>query len=367
MVPGVGAISFRKLLNIFESPEQVFAAPEYRLKAIPGLAEKTIRNILHFGFPDYVKKELEALEREQVHLLTWDDPDYPEQLRNIFDPPPVLYIKGRLPHSHELMIAVVGSRKSSTYGRGVAENLCRELSVKGITVVSGMARGIDSAAHWGTLKAGGQTVAVLGCGVNVIYPPENARLYYEILERGVIISEFPMSAKPDRGNFPARNRIISGMSLGTVVVEAGLRSGALITADMALEQGRDVFAVPGNINSACSQGTNRLIKQGASLAEHADDVLNALPVEISREIQKDLQQELEFASEKPSPQPAAAEIASLEGHEKSVFELLGQEPLHIDEISTQTQLPSGTISATLIMLEMKNLIRQNAGKMFSRR
>lgn len=367
MVPGVGAISFRKLLNAFESPEQVFAAPEYRLKAVPGLPEKTVRNILHFGFPDCVKKELEMLEREQAHILTWDDPNYPDQLRNIFDPPPVLYAKGRLPHSHELMIAVVGSRKSSTYGRNVAENLCRELSLKGMTVVSGMARGIDSAAHRGTLKAGGQTIAVLGCGVNVIYPPENIRLYHEILEHGAILSELPMSAKPDRGNFPARNRIISGMSLGTVVVEAGLRSGALITADMALEQGRDVFAVPGNITSACSQGTNRLLKQGAALVEHADDVLNALPVEISREIRKDLQQELGFVSENLASRTDTAVTATLEGAEKLVFESLGQEPLHIDELCSRTSLPSGTISATLIMLEMKDLVHQGAGKMFSRR
>ena len=368
MVPGVGAISFRKLINAFESPEQVLAASEYRLKAVPGLAEKTVRNILHFGWPDSVKKELEALDREQVQLLTWDDPHYPDLLRHIFDPPPLLYVKGRLPHAYEIMIAVVGSRKSSTYGRNVAESLSRELSLKGVTIVSGMARGIDSAAHRGALKAGGQTIAVLGCGINVVYPPENIRLYHEILECGAIISELPISAKPDRGNFPARNRIISGMSLGTVVVEAGLRSGALITADMALEQGREVFAVPGNINSACSQGTNRLLKQGATLVEHADDVLNALPIEISRKIHKDLQQELNFTSTARdcSPQAAATDISPLEGHEKTVFEQIGQEPLHIDEISSRSRLPSGTISATLIMLEMKNLIRQHAGKMFSR-
>jgi DNA processing protein len=369
MVPGVGAISFRKLLNAFESPEQVFAASESSLKAVPGLAEKTIRNILRFGFPDSVKKELDAIERERVHLLTLDDSNYPEQLRNIFDPPPVLYVKGRLPRPHEVMIAVVGSRKSSTYGRNVAESLCRELSLKGVTLVSGMARGIDSAAHRGTLKADGETIAVLGCGVNIIYPPENSRLYHEILERGAIISELSISAKPDRGNFPARNRIISGMSMGTVVVEAGLRSGALITADMALEQGRDVFAVPGNINSACSQGTNRLLKQGAELVEHADDVLNALPVEICQECHQKLQEELDFSSA-PTNRASPAqdtEIASLHDHEKLVFQQLGQEPLHIDDIGVRTHLPSATVSASLIVLEMKNLIRQSAGKMFSRR
>jgi DNA processing protein len=236
--------------------------------------------------------------------------------------------------------------------------LCREFALKGVTVISGMARGIDSRAHRGSLKAGGRTIAVLGCGVDVIYPPENAQLYHEIVEQGVVISEFPMSTKPDRGNFPARNRLISGMSLGTVVVEAGIRSGALITADMALEQGRDVFAVPGNISSASSKGTNRLIKQGATLIEHADDVLNALPLEISQELQG-RQQELLFEQKHPS-------LPALTQDEQHLLNCIEQQPLHIDEITVRSHLPSGRVSALLLMLEMKNVIRQNAGKMFFR-
>ncbi len=360
-------MSFRKLLTAFESPENVFAASESSLKSIPGLSEKTIGNILHFAFPDSVKKELDAIDREQVNVLTWDDSTYPALLRNIFDPPPVLYVKGRLAPAHDVTVSVVGSRKSSTYGRTVAESLCRELSVKGVTIISGMARGIDSAAHRGALQAGGVTIAVLGCGVNVVYPPENSRLYHAILERGSVISELPISAKPDRRNFPARNRIISGMSLGTVVVEAGLKSGALITADMALDQGRDVFAVPGNINSVCSQGTNWLLKQGAALVDCADDVLSACSPDLSREVHQDLQEAMQFS---PAPASRASvthdtETASLSSQETLVLRELGQEPLHIDEIGLRTQLSSAAVSSSLILLEMKNLIRQSAGKMFS--
>ena len=358
MVPGVGAITYRKLLNVFVTPEQVFSASYQDLIRIPGISDKMAGAILHFDFPDQMKQILEDIDKYQVRVITFDDGDYPHSLRTIFDPPPIIYLKGTPLQSHEIFVAVVGSRRASTYGRTVAEQLCRELAVKGVTVVSGMARGIDSAAHRGALQGGGRTVAVLGCGVNVIYPPENQRLYHEILEHGTVLSEYPLHTRPDRGNFPARNRIISGMSLGTVVVEAGARSGALITADTALEQGRDVFAVPGNITSASSQGANRLIKQGAMLIEHADDVLNALPLEISREIGL-LQPELPFEKKEPV-------LPSLSQEEQHILACLESQPLHIDEITVRSQLPSGKVSATLMMLEMKNLIRQMTGKMFLR-
>ncbi len=365
MVPGVGTMTYRKLLNTFVTPEQVFSASRHLLRSVPGIAEKTVANILNFEWSDRIKRELEAIEKARVQVVTWQDSQYPERLKRIFDPPPILYVKGNDLEAHELMLAVVGSRKASTYGRTVAENLCREFAVKGLSVVSGMARGIDSAVHRGTLKAGGRTVAVLGCGIDVIYPPENTRLYHEIAEKGSLVSELPMAAKPDRGNFPARNRIISGMSLGTVVVEAGARSGALITADMALEQGRDVFAVPGNITSASSRGTNRLIKQGAALVEHADDVLNAIPLELSRDLQHHLQEEFSF-HHSSSPEQPDSSPSDLSEHEQCVFELIEQQPIHIDEITVRSKLPSGTVSAILMMLEMKSLIRQLAGKMFLR-
>ncbi len=366
MVPGVGAITYRKLLNAFQTPEGVFSAPPHLLRAIPGIHEKAVNHILRFEVTASLEKEFMEIEKHHVHVITWDDDEYPEQLKMIFDPPPLLYVKGNVFQSYEVMISVVGSRKASTYGRTVCEHLCREFAVKGMSVVSGMARGIDSAAHRGTLKANGRTIAVLGCGVDVIYPPENARLYDQILEKGAIISELPMSTKPDRGNFPARNRIISGMSLATVVVEAGGQSGALITADMALEQGRDVFAVPGNITSASSKGTNRLIKQGAALIEHADDVLNAIPLELSREIQQGLQQEFSPRPTRSAEQPGTLSLPPLTPTEQQVFDVIEQQPLHIDQIIVRTDLPSGTVSATLMMLEMKNVIRQISGKMFLR-
>jgi len=357
MVPGVGPMTYRKLLNAFGNPEQVFSVSPHLLQTIPGISDKAVQNIVNFGFPDRVQKELDAIAKQQIGIITWEDPEYPGQLKAIFDPPPVIYLKGNGFQPHEIMVAVVGSRKASTYGRVTAEKICSELALKGITVVSGMARGIDSAAHQGALKAGGRTIAVMGCGVDVVYPPENTRLYAEIVEKGAVISEFPMHTKPDRGNFPARNRIISGMSLGTVIVEAGAQSGALITADTALEQGREVFAVPGNINSASSRGTNRLIKQGAVLIEHADDILHELSLAITHEL-KDLQPELPFV-EKKSP-PALSE------DEQRIYTLLTNQPTHIDELTVRSQLPSGTVSAILMMLEMKNAIRQLAGKMFVR-
>jgi DNA processing protein len=357
MVPGVGAITYRKLLNAFGSPEHVFSASPSLLKRIPGISDKLVRNILNFGFPERVKQELESIAKHQVRIITWAEPDYPEKLKEIFDPPPLLYLKGNHFQPHEIIIAVVGSRKASTYGRTTAEKICSELALKGITVVSGMARGIDSAAHRGALKAGGRTIAVMGCGVDVVYPPENTQLYDEIVEKGAVISEFPMHTKPDRGNFPARNRIISGISLGAVIVEAGLQSGALITADTALEQGREVFAVPGNITSASSRGTNRLIKQGAVLIERADDILHELSLAITYEL-KDLQPELPLEEKKSPP--------SLTQDEQRIYELIDNHPIHIDELTVRSQLPSGTVSAILMMLEMKNVIRQLAGKMFVR-
>lgn len=358
MVPGVGPITYRKLLNHFGTPEHVFSASMAALQAVPGVREPAARAIVDFAWSDRIHRELDALHAQQIQLLTWDDGGYPPRLRTIFDPPPVLYVKGCLDLLDGIAIALVGSRRASSYGRAVAEKLGQELAEKGVCVVSGMARGIDSAAHAGALRCGGSTVAVLGCGVDVVYPPENTRLYAQIAERGALLSEFPLRSAPDRGNFPARNRIISGLSLGTVVIEAGRQSGALITADMALDQGRDVFAVPGNITSNTSRGTHRLIKQGAHLVEEADDILQALSVEIGQQIS---------ATQPQLPlQPPAAPPPALTADEQRLYELLSTEPLHIDTLTLQSRLPSGTVSATLMMLEMKGVIKQQAGQMFVR-
>jgi len=364
MVSGVGSITYRKLLNVFQDPQEVFSASPSCFHSIPGIAEKTIANIIQFDVERAVQQEFDAITANGVHIVTWNDDEYPAALKNIFDPPPILYVKGQRLHTHDVMVAIVGSRKSSTYGRTVAEQLATQFALKGVSIVSGMARGIDSAAHRGAIRAGGQTIAVLGCGVDVVYPPEHAELYQEIAEKGTLLSELPMATMPDRRNFPARNRIISGLSLATVVVEAGEQSGALITADMALEQGRDVFAVPGNINSGSSKGTNRLIKQGAALIEHADDVLHAISSEIRRELDQDAQPELPLVATQTRISPAFP--FALTPQEEQIFSIIPTEPVHIDEIAIQSQMPSGSVSATLMMLEMKNLIRQLAGKMFVR-
>lgn len=358
MVPGVGPITYRKLLNHFSTPEHVFAATLSALLAVPGINERVAHAILDFAWDDRIDQELDEIAKHQIRLLTWDDAEYPARLRTIFDPPPVLYARGHPECFQDILIAIVGSRRATAYGRAVAEKLSRELVIKGVSIVSGLARGIDSAAHVGALKGGGKTVAVLGCGVDVVYPPEHERLYTEICEHGALLSEFPLRSRPDRGNFPARNRIISGLSLGTVVVEADLQSGALITADMALEQGRDVFAVPGNITSPSSRGTNRLLKQGAQLVEHADDILHALSIEISQQISAG-QPELPFHA--PAPPPL-----SLTADEQRIYDLLSAQPQHIDALTVQSQLPSGAVSATLMMLEMKGAVKQQAGKLFVR-
>ena len=356
MVPGVGPVTYRKLLNHFGTPEHVFSASLPLLQAVPGISARVAQAIADFAWTERIDNELQILSTPDIHLLTWDDAEYPARLKTIFDPPPVLYARGRLEDLQDVLIAIVGSRRATTYGRTVAEKLSRELVMKGVGIVSGLARGIDSAAHNGALKGGGKTVAVLGCGIDVIYPPENDRLYAEICEHGVLISEFPIHSKPERGNFPARNRIISGLSLGTVVVEAGLQSGALITADMALEQGRDVFAVPGNITSPSSRGTNRLLKQGAHVAERADDILHTLSIEISQQI----------ASQPNLPFTPTASPPSLTDDEQCIYDLLSTQPIHIDALTIQAQLPSGNVSAILMMLEMKGAIKQLSGKMFLR-
>jgi DNA processing protein len=359
MVPGVGPGTFRKLLNHFGAPEQALSAPLAALLAVPGMHERVARAIVDAQWAERVERECETITAQQIQILTWDDDEYPPRLRAIFDPPPVLYARGRLDCLRDILIAIVGSRRATSYGRSVAETLSRELAVKGVGIVSGLARGIDSAAHHGALKGGGKTIAVLGCGVDVVYPPEHDRLAAAICEHGVLLSEFPLRTPPDRGNFPARNRIISGISLGTVVVEADLRSGALITADMALEQGRDVFAVPGNITSPSSRGANRLLKQGAQLVEHADDILHALSVEIGQQISA-AQPELPF-------QAPAPPSWSLTADEQRLYDLLSpSHPLHIDALTNQADLPSGVVSATLMMLEMKGAVKQQAGKMFVR-
>jgi DNA processing protein len=274
-VEEVGCIGFKNLLAAFSSPRAVFSTPVHTLRVIPGIGPKTADYIRSFSDWKMAEREVTRASELGFSIITCEDPLYPRNLLNIYDYPPFLYLNGSL-SPEETAVAVVGSRLASAYGRYVTEKLSRELALKGITVVSGLARGIDAAAHRGALAGRGRTVAVLGCGLDVVYPQENEELAAAIAAQGALITEFPFGTPPNAPNFPARNRIISGISLGVVVVEAGEKSGSLITARIAAEQGRSVFAVPGTIESAGSRGTHRLIKQGAKLIENVEDILEEI-------------------------------------------------------------------------------------------
>jgi DNA processing protein len=321
--------------------------------ALPGLSEKLVVMQRSRAFSE----EIERLQRSQVTLLTLVDSLYPPLLRRIASPPPVLYVRGTLQPQSQFAVAVVGSRKPSPYGRMMAQRLSAALAQHGYTVVSGLARGIDSLAHEGALHAGGQTLAVLGSGINVVYPPENRRLYERIGEHGAVLSEFPFNTKPDRWNFPRRNRIISGLALGTLVIEATAHSGSLHTARHALEQDREVFAVPGRIDTPNSQGTNGLIKSGAKLVEEINDILEEFPAAV-RDAARPYRVPVASASEDPPP-------PTLSAQEAQVLALLQAEETHIDAVIHASQLPAQVVASILVMLELRGLVQQFPGKFFA--
>lgn len=345
MAPGVGCVLFKRLLEAFGSPERALKAPFKELERIEGLGPGVAAGLRRFDWKPLVEKEIRSAEKIGAKLVTGEDENYPAHLKHIYDPPPLLYVHGELRPEDSRAVAVVGSRNPTSYGQAAAERISRGLASRGVTVVSGMARGVDSCAHRGALLAGGRTIGVLGCGLDVVYPPEHRELYKQVAAQGAVVSEFPLGTPPDRDHFPIRNRIISGLSLGVAVVEATLRSGSLITARLALEQGRDVYAVPGNVDSARSAGANRLIKQGAKLVTHAEDILEEiLPLAPP-------------AAEAPSRPAFSAE-------EERVFAALEEESLHIDELMARCGLPSARISAILLSLELAGHIRQLPGKRF---
>jgi len=365
-VEGVGNVGFKALLEAFGSPRKVFEAPLSMIKAVPGIGDKTAPQIKAFKDWKKVEKELECADSTGVSIVTSQDPLYPSQLLSTYDYPAFLYVKGHLKED-DVNVAVVGSRTASTYGKFTTERLCRELVLRGITVISGLARGIDSAAHRGALSGKGRTIAVLGCGLDVVYPPENEKLFTEISLQGALISEFPFGTPPNAPNFPARNRIISGISLGVVVVEASEKSGSLITARIALEQGREVFAVPGSIDSSGSRGTNKLIKQGAKLIENVEDILEEILPQVTsapkvvkpdqRQKQPDDQQKILTSS----PDLVLKET------EKTVWQVLSQKPVHIDQIITSTGLTAHEVLVILLNLELQGLIEQKPGKTYMRK
>ncbi len=346
-IPGIGRVRMAQLRGRFGNLALAWKAPAAELKQA-GLDARTSAVIDHLRPMISPDEELEKLARYQVRALTCEDPDYPSRLKEIYDYPPVLYLRGIGPVQDECTVAIVGTRRATVYGRQVTEEIVRDLVANRVTIVSGLARGIDSIAHRTALENGGRTVAVSACGLDMVYPAENARLAQSIMEHGLIVSEHPIGTRPRAENFPLRNRIMSGISLGVLVVEAGDSSGALITAMQALEQDREVFAIPGSILSPSSRGANRLIQRGeAKLVLTGSDILEELNLSI-------VAQQIEMK-----------ETPAVDGTEARVLECLEAEPVHIDEVCRRTGLPAAAVNSTLTVLELKGLVRQFGGMSFA--
>ena len=379
LIPGIGNHTIRRMLAAFGSAEKSIAATSEELAQIDGLTPDVRQQLIDGRSRAPLAQELELIDQHQCHVVTINDDTYPPLLKQIHDPPVLLYVTGDFPLQDTPNIAIVGSRSPTEYGKTTSQQLSYQLAERGITVVSGFARGIDTCVHRGALEAGGRTVAVFGCGLSIIYPETNRALAAEIIESGALISEFPMTMPPRGKNFPRRNRVISGLTLGTLVVEASERSGSLITARHAAEQGREVFAVPGQIFSGVSRGTHSLINQGATLINSVDDLLDALPQDYTKVLggnsiepthqppsakQPDKiarSQSIEKRST-PTSQPKAA--LNLTPDEQIVLSAMGADSVHIDEITRVTQLPIGKVSSLLVMLELKGVVQQLPGKQF---
>ena len=341
-IKGIGPARLRLLQTRFGSLSDAWKVDPADLLSA-GLDQKSIFAIVEARKSAQPERDLEKYEHSDIHVLTWDDASYPRLLRQINDPPPVLYIKGSLIDADDWAIGLVGTRRASVYGREAAEHLASDLARNHITVVSGLARGIDGFAHAAAIKAGGRTIAVLGCGVDIYYPPEHRKLADEIVQHGALISDYPPGTQPDSMNFPPRNRIISGLSLGVVVVEADEKSGALITSDFAAEQGREVFAVPGNIFNRSSRGANKLIQKGAKLVLSTADILDEL--------------NLSMVTSYVSTQALAPENET----ERLLLTQLSHEPVLTDDLVNLLKLPTEVVTGTLALMELKGLVRQASG------
>lgn len=364
-VPGVGSITARRLVEAFGTPKRIFGASQGELRSIAGVGPELARRISTFKVEEALEREVAALEQAQVTVCTLGDDDYPQPLATLYDPPPVLYMRGALLASDSMAIAVVGTRRPTAHGRSMAERLAGELAATGVTVVSGLARGIDGLAHRAALAAGGRTLAVLGHGIDLVFPPDHADLAEAIVERGALVSEFPMGTPPNRYNFPRRNRIIAGLALGTVVVEAAANSGSLITARLALEQGREVFAVPGPTTSGTNRGAHRLIRQGACLVEGVEDIIEALPLHIRPMLEAGPTPE---GGRSGGPKPAAAPTShntSVCAEEGALLALIRNEPRSIDRIIDASGLAPSAVSGLLVQLELKGLVTRGADSCYA--
>ncbi len=339
-IPGVGRVRHQALAARFETMAEAWLAGPGELRAA-GLDDRIVRVIVAERPNIDPEAEFARLAPLGVRALTWNDAAYPPRLKEIDDPPPVLYVRGDLSPADEWAVAVVGTRRPTPYGRQVAEEIAYQLAANRISVISGLARGIDAIAHRAALQAGGRTVAVLACGLDIVYPPEHAKLAREIIEGGALASDYPLGTHPRGDYFPRRNRILSGMSLGVLVVEGDVKSGALITANLALDHGREVFAVPGSIFSAQSRGTNLKIQKGeAKLVQRVEDVLEELNLTM-------VPQQMEMK-----------ELIPATDTEADLLRHMSKEPVHIDEVCRQSGLPVSTVSSVLAMMELKGLVRQ---------
>lgn len=342
MVKGIGSARMNRLLAHFESVEAAwFASPTDLREA--GLSERLIQALEEVRNTHKLTQICETIQRKGIQVITWEDSNYPRRLIEIDQPPPVLYYLGELKESDQWAVAIVGTRRVTAYGRQVAEEIARGLARNGITVISGLARGIDSIAHQASLESGGRTLAVLGSGVDQIYPPEHRKLAQQIIAQGAVISDYPPGTPPESANFPPRNRIISGLAQAVVVVEAGQKSGALITAAFAAQQGRPVFAVPGQLYAPQSIGPNKLIQNGAYIYTELKDILETLQLDFIEQYQ------------------TARYVLPSDKTEAKLYTLLGRDPIHVDEIRRLSNMPIEQVSATLTIMELKGLVRQVGG------
>lgn len=361
LIPEIGSRRGKSLLEKFKTPKAILEASLDDIAEVENLGREVARRVVEGREKIDLGRQIKLIERNNIKLIPLDDESYPFNLKSIYDPPLLLFVKGEVLPQDYFSIAIVGTRLASFYGRTMAEKLSRQLTEKGFTIVSGGARGIDTFSHQSALRAGGRTLSVLGCGLDITYPPENKRLFEEISEKGALISEFPLSIRPDKENFPMRNRIISGLALGVAVIEAPRKSGALITVTHAAEQGREVFSVPGKADSFLSRGTNQLLREGAKLVEDADDIIEELEPVLKSKIK-------EFKANQPEPLGKRQVLTEpvLSEEESKVYSFLSAGSLDFDDIIVKSHLSVTAASSVLMRLQLKKLIRQLPGKLFEK-
>ena len=352
-VKGIGDKLAQKIISSFDSPSEIFSTSRTRLLKIEGVGENLFNEIKSFSDWDLIEKQIKMCKKYGFKIVSFLDDDYPKNLLNIFDYPTILYCFGEIKDTDDHSISIVGSRSANGYGRSVTRKLTEGLVEKGVTIVSGMARGIDTFAHQEAIRCGGRTIAVLGSGLNEIYPPENINLYRKIPENGALISEFPLGTKPEAQNFPRRNRVISGISMGVVIVQASIKSGSLITARFALEQNREVFAIPGDINSKLSEGTNALIQRGAKLVRNVDDILNEIECFSDAKVNLSNNNKYKYDTD------------DLTEEEKTILKLVCDDALHVDEIIKVADIEDSEIFKLLLDMELKGLVDHLPGNFYA--